>query len=168
MQLQLSGTANDSIVDGPGLRFTIFVQGCPHHCKGCHNPQTHPFEGGTATDTAELLERIRNNPLLDGVTFSGGEPFCQAQPLAELGRQIHELGLNIITYTGFTFEELYARRNENGIGALLEVTDHLIDGPFIEAQKSYQLHFRGSANQRILDCQKSLELGYAVETEFPQ
>ncbi len=168
MQLQLSGTANDSIVDGPGLRFTIFVQGCPHHCKGCHNPQTHLFDGGTAADTAELLERIKANPLLDGVTFSGGEPFCQAQPLAEIGRKVHELGLNTITYTGFTFEELYARRSENGIGALLEATDFLIDGPFIEAQKSYQLQFRGSANQRILDCRKSLEQGCAVETEFPQ
>lgn len=167
MQLQLSGTANDSIVDGPGLRFTIFVQGCPHRCKGCHNPQTHDFKGGTPADTEELLEKIRRNPLLDGVTFSGGEPFCQALPLAEIGKNVHALGLNIITYTGYTFEELYARRNENGIGKLLEVTDYLIDGPFVEAQKSYQLQFRGSANQRILNCRKSLEAGCAVETEFP-
>lgn len=167
MHLQLSGTANDSIVDGPGLRFTIFVQGCPHRCKGCHNPQTHVFDGGTPSDTDELLERIKRNPLLDGVTFSGGEPFCQALPLAEIGRKIHDLHLNIITYTGFTFEELYERRSEEGIGELLAVTDYLIDGPFIEAQKSYQLQFRGSANQRILDCRKSLETGRAVETEFP-
>ncbi len=167
MQLQLSGTANDSIVDGPGLRFTIFVQGCPHRCKGCHNPQTHDFKGGTPADTEELLEKIRRNPLLDGVTFSGGEPFCQALPLAEIGKKVHELGLNTITYTGYTFEELYARRNESGIGELLEVTDYLIDGPFVEAQKSYQLQFRGSANQRILNCRKSLETGCAVETEFP-
>lgn len=166
MQLQLSGTANDSIVDGPGLRFTIFVQGCPHHCKGCHNPQTHPFEGGTLTETDELLAKIKGNPLLDGVTFSGGEPFCQAKALAALGREIRALGLNIITYTGYTFEELYARRSEDGIGELLEVTDHLVDGPFIEAQKSYQLTFRGSANQRILDCQESLVQGCAVLTEF--
>lgn len=167
MNFQLSGTANDSIVDGPGLRFTIFVQGCPHHCKGCHNPQTHDFGGGTAADTEELLEKIRRNPLLDGVTFSGGEPFCQALPLAAIGKEVHALGLNTITYTGFTFEELYARRQEDGIGELLAVTDFLIDGPFIEAQKSYQLQFRGSANQRILDCRRSLETGCAVETEFP-
>ncbi|MBR2912905.1 MAG: anaerobic ribonucleoside-triphosphate reductase activating protein [Oscillospiraceae bacterium] len=166
MQLQLSGTANDSIVDGPGLRFTIFVQGCPHRCKGCHNPQTHDFKGGTPADTEELLEKIRRNPLLDGVTFSGGEPFCQALPLAEIGKKVHELGLNTITYTGYTFEELYERRSEEGIGELLAVTDFLIDGPFIEAQKSYQLQFRGSANQRILNCRKSLETGCAVETEF--
>ncbi len=166
MKLQLSGTVNDSIVDGTGIRFTIFVQGCPHHCKGCHNPQTHEFNGGTSTDTNELLQKIKDNPLLDGVTFSGGEPFCQASALAELGRHIHALGLNIITYTGYTFEELYARRNEDGIGALLEVTDILVDGPFIEAQKSYQLRFRGSKNQRIIDCSASLAQGFAVETEF--
>ncbi len=166
MKLQLSGTVNDSIVDGTGIRFTIFVQGCPHHCKGCHNPQTHDFNGGISTDTNDLLPKIKENPLLDGVTFSGGEPFCQAPALAELGRHIHALGLNIITYTGYTFEELYARRNENGIGALLEVTDILVDGPFIEAQKSYQLRFRGSKNQRVINCCASLAQGFAVETEF--
>ncbi|MBQ9110407.1 MAG: anaerobic ribonucleoside-triphosphate reductase activating protein [Oscillospiraceae bacterium] len=166
MHLQLSGTANDSIVDGPGIRFTIFVQGCPHHCRGCQNPQTHPFEGGTLTDTDALAEQIRANPLLDGVTFSGGEPFCQAAALADLGEKVREMGLNVITYTGYTFEELYARREEDGIGALLAVTDHLVDGRFIEEQKSYQLHFRGSANQRVLDCRESLARGCAVETEF--
>lgn len=166
MHLQLSGTANDSIVDGTGLRFTIFVQGCPHHCKGCHNPHTHDFTGGTVSDTDELLEKIKGNPLLDGVTFSGGEPFCQAKALAALGREIRSLGLDIITYTGYTFEELYARRSEDGIGELLEVTDFLVDGRFIEAEKSFQLRFRGSRNQRVIDCKKSLAEGCAVVTEF--
>ena len=106
MELRIAGTANDSIVDGPGIRFTIFTQGCPHHCEGCHNPQTHDFSGGKLADTDELLDRIRSNPLLDGVTFSGGEPFCQAEALAELGSRIRSLGLNIVTYTGYTFEEL--------------------------------------------------------------
>ncbi len=166
MHLQLSGTANDSIVDGPGLRFTIFVQGCPHHCKGCHNPQTHPFDGGTATDTDELLEKIKSNPLLDGVTFSGGEPFCQAKALAALGREIKSLGLDIITFTGYTFEELYERRTEDGIGELLEVTDLLVDGRFIIEEKSWQLRFRGSRNQRVIDCRQSLAQGCAAVTEF--
>lgn len=166
MHLQLSGTANDSIVDGPGIRFTIFVQGCPHHCAGCHNPQTHPFDGGTPADTDELLGRIKGNPLLDGVTFSGGEPFCQAAALAELGAQVRELGLNIITYTGYTFEELYARRTVDGIGDLLAVTDYLVDGRYVEELRSYELHFRGSSNQRILDCRASLAEGCAVVTEF--
>ncbi len=165
MQLNLAGTANDSIVEGPGLRYTIFVQGCPHHCEGCHNPQTHAFDGGTPTDLEELLAQIRRNPLLDGVTFSGGEPFCQAGVLAELGRAIHAMGLNIVTYTGYTFEALLAMEDPD-VQALLAVTDWLIDGPFIQSQQSYQLHFRGSANQRILDCQASLQQGTPVETEL--
>ncbi|MBQ8927954.1 MAG: anaerobic ribonucleoside-triphosphate reductase activating protein [Oscillospiraceae bacterium] len=168
MLLQVSGTANDSIVDGPGLRFTVFVQGCPHRCPGCHNPQTHPFEGGTPTETGALLERIKENPLLDGVTFSGGEPFCQAPALAALGQEVRRLGLNIMTYTGYTFEDLYEHldEEENGYRALLSVTDWLVDGPFIESLKSYQLHFKGSINQRILDVQKSLAAGSPVGADW--
>lgn len=161
--LKLSAFVNDSIVDGPGLRFSVFVQGCPHHCPGCHNPQTHPFEGGTPMDLEELLDRIRRNPLLDGVTFSGGEPFCQAKELAVLGKAIRTLGLNIMTYTGYTFEYLYAHRANDGIGDLLDVTDWLVDGPFIESQRSLELQFRGSANQRILDVPKSLAIGKPIE-----
>lgn len=137
MTLRLAGTENDSIVDGPGIRFTIFVQGCPHHCPGCHNPQTHDFAGGTDTDCAQLLARIDANPLLDGVTFSGGEPFCQASVLAELGAQLRQRGLNIITYTGFTYEKLLEDANqENGYRALLEVTDYLVDGRFEQDKKA--------------------------------
>lgn len=165
MNLRLAGTVNDSIVDGPGIRLTIFTQGCPHHCAGCHNPQTHDFNGGSITDTADLLEKIKGNPLLDGVTFSGGEPFCQAEALAELGNDIKSLGLNVITYTGYTFEYLFEHKNDNSYGKLLEVTDFLIDGKFIESEKDWQLKFRGSRNQRYLDCQKSLETGSAVEIE---
>lgn len=165
MELRIAGTVNDSIVDGPGIRFTIFVQGCPHNCKGCHNPHTHDFEGGTIVDTEELFEKIKGNPLLDGVTFSGGEPFCHAQALSGLGRQIKELGLNIITYTGYTFEQLYEKRNEHCWNKLLEVTDFLIDGPFILEQKDWEIKFRGSSNQRYIDCQASLAAGKAIETE---
>jgi anaerobic ribonucleoside-triphosphate reductase activating protein len=165
MELRIAGTVNDSIVDGPGIRFTIFTQGCPHNCEGCHNPQTHDFNGGTIVDTDELLEKIKGNPLLDGVTFSGGEPFCQADALAELGREVKALGLNVITYTGYTFEKLYEKRSENGWGKLLEVTDHLIDGPFVLAQKDWEIKFRGSSNQRYIDCQESLKQGRAVECE---
>ena len=164
--LTISDTVNDSIVDGPGLRFAIFVQGCPHHCPGCHNPQTHPFTGGKQVTTEELLAKIQANPLLDGVTFSGGEPFCQAQALAELGREVRKLGLNIITYTGYKFEYLYEHRAENGIGELLSVTDWLIDGRFVEELRSLELHFRGSANQRILAVPESLAAGQAVETDL--
>ena len=164
MELNLYGTVNDSIVDGPGLRFSVFVQGCPHNCKGCQNPDSHPFDTGTPTSTDELLERIKNNPLLDGVTFSGGEPFCQPLPLYELGKQVKALGLNIVTFTGFTFEYLYEHRETNtGYAALLSVTDYLIDGPFVESLRSLELRFRGSSNQRIIDVQKSLAAGHAIE-----
>ncbi len=165
MELRIAGTVNDSIVDGPGIRFSIFVQGCPHNCEGCHNPQTHDFNGGTIVTTEELLDKVKGNPLLDGVTFSGGEPFCQAEALAKLGKEIKALGLNIITYTGYTFEQLYENRDKNHWGELLEVTDYLIDGPFILAQKDWEIKFRGSSNQRYIDCQKSLEEGCAVETQ---
>ena len=165
--LRISDTVNDSIVDGPGLRFTIFVQGCPHHCPGCQNPQTHDFEAGKVINEMELLERIKGNPLLDGVTFSGGEPFCQARALAVLGREIRKLGLNIMTYTGYEYEFLYKHRAENGIGELLEVTDWLVDGPYIESLRSLELHFRGSSNQRILDIRKSFEAGEPIEAVLP-
>lgn len=165
MMLRISGIANDSIVDGPGIRFTIFNQGCPHHCEGCHNPQTHDPAGGENVDTEELFEKIKANPLLDGVTFSGGEPFMQAKTLAALGREIKALGLNIVTYTGFTFEELYGNREKNGWGELLDVTDYLVDGPFILEKKDWNIKFRGSSNQRYIDCAASLAAGNAVETD---
>ena len=165
MELRIAGTVNDSIVDGPGIRFTIFTQGCPHNCEGCHNPQTHDFHGGNIVDTDELLEKVKSNPLLDGVTFSGGEPFCQAHILAELVREVIKLGMDIITYTGYTFQQLYEKREQNACGGLLEVTDYLIDGPFILAQKDWEIKFRGSSNQRYIDCQESLKQGRAVVCE---
>lgn len=165
MELRIAGTVNDSIVDGPGIRFTVFVQGCPHNCKGCHNPQTHDFNGGTVISTEALLDKIKGNPLLDGVTFSGGEPFCQAEALAHLGREIKKLGLNVVTYTGYTFENLYEEREQNHWNELLEVTDVLIDGPFILEQKDWEIKFRGSSNQRYIDCQESLKIGKVIEKE---
>lgn len=165
MKLRIAGTVNDSIVDGTGIRFTIFTQGCPHRCRGCHNPETHDFNGGKVIDTAELLEKIKGNPLLDGVTFSGGEPFMQADALADLAVEIKKLGLNIITYTGFTFEELFKNRDKNGWGRLLEMSDYLIDGKFEIDKKDWEIKFRGSSNQRYLDCRKSLTEGRAVEIE---
>ena len=167
MKIRLAGVANDSIVDGPGIRFTIFVQGCTRRCKGCHNPQTHDFNGGYESSTEELLQKILSNPLLDGVTFSGGEPFEQAEALYDLGKKLSEKGYNIITYTGYTFEYLIQNANEkNFYKELLSVTDFLIDGEFEIDKKSYELKFKGSSNQRILDCKKSLKEGRAVETEL--
>ena len=112
-----------------------------------------------------MLDKIKGNPLLDGVTFSGGEPFCQAQALASLGQEIKRLGLNIVTYTGYTFEKLFESRDQNNWDELLKVTDILIDGPFILEQKDWEIKFRGSSNQRYIDCQESIKQGRAVETD---
>lgn len=168
MEIQVAGIVNDSIVDGPGIRFTIFVQGCPHNCAGCHNPQTHTATGGESISIETLLERIQDNPLLDGVTFSGGEPFMQAEALSVLAQEIHDnTGLNIVTYTGYTIEELIAGANNiPGWKTLLQETDILIDGPFVESLKSYELRFRGSSNQRCLDSKESIRQGKAVEIQI--
>ena len=116
----MAGVVSESIVDGPGIRFTLFVQGCPHKCEGCHNPQTHDFSGGKDDDTDAILERILENPLLDGVTFSGGEPFCQAKPLADLAMKIKAAGLDVISYSGYTIEYLIKHSNsENGTRLLI-------------------------------------------------
>lgn len=163
--MKIAGIANDSIVDGPGLRFTIFTQGCPHNCEGCHNPQTHDFNGGQEININKILEQISANRLLDGVTFSGGEPFYQAHALHLLGIEIKKLGLDIITYTGYNFEYLIEHANEkNGYADLLSVTDYLIDGKFDLGKKNYLLRFKGSSNQRIIDVKKSLTNKAIIET----
>lgn len=156
-KLRISGIIAESIVDGPGIRFVIFTQGCFHHCKGCHNPHTFDINGGTLMDTDDLITKIKENPLLKGVTFSGGEPFLQAGALYEIAKECHSLGLDVISYTGYTFEELVAGFEEHPEWkSLLENIDILIDGPFIEEKKSLMLLFRGSSNQRILNARKSL------------
>lgn len=167
MKIKLAGVVSESIVDGPGIRFTIFVQGCPHKCEGCHNPETHDFDGGKTADTDRIFEKITENPLLQGVTFSGGEPFCQAEPLAELAYRLKKEKMHIISYSGFTFEKLLEMSEKDiNIRKLLENIDILVDGPFILLQRSLELRFRGSKNQRIIDVGKSLEEGKAVETEI--
>ena len=162
LQLRLAGLAGDSITDGPGIRLTVFVQGCPHRCPGCHNPQSHDFAGGELTGIDEILEKIRRNPLLSGVTFSGGEPFCQPGPLAELGREIRAMGLELAIYTGYTFEELTAEKDPARM-ELLALADTLIDGRFLLAERSLDLKFKGSRNQRILNVPASLAANAPVE-----
>ncbi|MDP4133643.1 MAG: anaerobic ribonucleoside-triphosphate reductase activating protein [Bacillota bacterium] len=160
--LKISGTVSDSIVDGPGLRYTVFTQGCPHHCEGCHNPGTHDFNGGKDIDTQEILKQIFANPLLDGVTFSGGEPFCQPLPLCEIAKEIKAKGLNVVTYTGYTFEELLALKRD-GVKELLKLSDVLIDGRFVLKRRKLALYMRGSENQRIINVSRSLAEGKAIE-----
>lgn len=159
----IAGLEQDSITNGPGLRFVIFTQGCPHHCVGCHNPQTHEIGIGTQMSADALFAKIKANPLTKGVTFSGGEPFLQAEELADLGERLKESGYEVAVYSGWTFEELLEKsKREPGVKRLLSCSDVLIDGRFRLEEKSLDLRFRGSANQRILDVQKSLRTGQAV------
>ena len=160
--LDLSGIVSDSIVDGPGIRTTIFSQGCPHHCPGCHNPETWAFGCGTQIPVEAVVDIVKSNPLCRGVTFSGGEPFAQAEAFARLARLLKNQGYEVASYSGYTFEELLAGTEKQK--ELLSSIDILIDGRFILAQKSLEVAFRGSRNQRILDVKKSLSAGQAVET----
>ena len=160
--LDLSGIVSDSIVDGPGIRTTIFSQGCPHHCKGCHNPETWAFGCGTKMPVEVIVDIVTSNPLCRGVTFSGGEPFAQAAGFAKLAAALKEKGYEVASYSGYTFEELLHGSEDQK--KLLEAIDILIDGPFVLAQKSLEIAFRGSRNQRILDVKKSLAEDRAVET----
>lgn len=154
--LKIAGVVKESIVDGPGFRYVVFTQGCKHRCPGCHNPNTHSFDGGTIVSVDTLLEQIRKNPLLDGITLSGGDPFEQAEACALLAKKAKEMKLNVMAYTGYTFEDIMARSCEKKEwNSLLEVTDILVDGPFEQAKKNMMLKFRGSANQRIIDVKKS-------------
>lgn len=157
MEIRIAGTVSESIVDGPGLRYVIFTQGCPHNCEGCHNPQTHDFSGGKIVDTSALFKECTSDPLNSGVTFSGGEPFCQPEPLYVLGKKFKERGYDIMCYSGWTFEELLEKANhEEFVEKLLSITDILVDGRFELDKRTLALPFRGSENQRLIDVQKSL------------
>lgn len=158
--LNLADIVGDSIVDGPGIRMTVFCQGCPHHCEGCHNPETWEFGYGTEMEEERIAQIVCSNPLCRGVTFSGGEPFAQAEGFAKLAKLLKAAGYEVASYSGYTFEQLLhgtpAQRE------LLAGIDVLIDGPFLLAERSLELSFRGSRNQRILDVPKSLAAGEAV------
>ena len=161
MKISLSGVTGDSIVDGPGLRLTIFTQGCPHNCPGCHNPQTHDHNGRSWGETDDFIAAAAENPLLDGITLSGGDPFMQPVPCLELAKGAHKIGLNVWAYTGYTWEALWQENDPDKL-ALLKETDVLVDGPFLLAERSLELKFKGSRNQRTIDVKKSLEKGEIV------
>lgn len=166
-KLRVAGIVPESVVDGPGIRYTIFTQGCRHHCKGCHNPQTHDFSGGYEVDTDDLLKELIQDPLIQGVTFSGGDPFEQPLPLADLAAKVHKTGRDVMAYTGYTFEQLLKRsEREPSVMDLLRQTDVLIDGRFVLELLDYDLRFRGSSNQRVIDVPQSLATGRVVTFEF--
>jgi anaerobic ribonucleoside-triphosphate reductase activating protein len=149
--IRIAGIVRESIVDGPGLRFVIFSQGCPHHCKGCHNESTHDFNGGYDCELTRILEEIDKNPLLSGVTFTGGEPFCRPVEFYKLAVEIKARNLDIVAYSGYTIEELQQMaKKEKAIEELLDIIDYLVDGPFILEERDLTLEFRGSRNQRFI------------------
>lgn len=166
LTLDLAGIVRESIVDGPGIRFVVFCQGCPHHCEGCHNPATHAFGTGKETPVERILEEFGKNPLLDGITLSGGEPFCQPRAMAEIAKGVKERGGNVFAFTGFTYEELVKKaESDDGIKQLLEQCDWIVDGRFVLAERDLSLRFRGSRNQRILDMRATREAGEPVLAE---
>lgn len=152
IKIRLADVARESVVDGVGIRYTVFVQGCPHHCEGCHNPSSHAFEGGHILTLGKIAGEIVKNPLLDGVTFSGGEPFCYAKECAILAEFIKSKGMNVWAYSGFTLDELIAKaKTDENIAKFLSLIDVLVDGRFVLAQKNLMLRFKGSENQRIIN-----------------
>ena len=152
MQIRIAGLVPESFVDGDGIRFAIFMQGCRRNCSGCQNPETHDLNGGRLVDTDEILCAIKKNPLLDGITLTGGEPLLQICAANELARAAKNFGLSVWLYTGYTFENLPPEA-----AALLENVDVLIDGEFVEDLRDLNLQFCGSSNQRVIDLNKTRE-----------
>ena len=156
--IRVCGIERESIVDGPGFRYVLFVQGCPHRCPGCHNPESHDFEGGTDMTAEEVFADIMKNPHLRGVTFSGGEPFEQVPALLKLAGMIKEAGLSLMSYSGYTLEELRGRHDAE-TDELLGMLDILVDGRYVESLRNLTLIYRGSENQRVIDMNKTREAG---------
>lgn len=172
-QLCVYGLVPDSIVDGPGLRYVVFVQGCTHGCPGCHNPESQPSEGGMWYSLDAIHDDIVANKLIHAVTFSGGEPFEQPEACALLAERLKSEGYNIWAYTGYLFEDLLRMAKDDAIeqaphiAAFLGNIDVLVDGPFVSALQSLDLKWRGSSNQRIIDVSATLASGAVVEWHAP-
>ena len=162
MDIRIYGLVNDSIVDGPGLRFSVFTQGCPFACEGCHNPESRSFYSGKIYDTSQIIAQFSKNPLLSGITLTGGEPFAQSAACKHIAIAAHAMGLNVWAYSGYTYETLI--HNEPG---LLNQLDVLVDGPFILDERSLSLKYCGSRNQRIIDILKTRETGQIVTWTGP-
>ena len=159
--IRVGGIEPESIVDGPGFRYTVFVQGCDFCCPGCHNPQLQTGTGGTEMSINDMLCAIQANPLLDGLTLSGGDPFTQAASCATLAEAVRGLGLSVVTFTGYLWENLLAPGREDWL-RLIKASDIIVDGPFVMALRDIDLRFRGSANQRLIDVRRSLAAGRVI------
>lgn len=160
MLVRIAGIVQESIVDGPGFRLAIFFQGCPHNCENCHNPETHSFHGGRFIHIDEIIAMM-DNPLLDGVTLTGGEPFWQMVAGKVIAKEAHKRGLNVWAYSGWTFERLLRLVGSE----TFEDIDVLVDGPYKQHLRTLDLPWRGSVNQRIIDVKRSISEGRTVEME---
>lgn len=165
MDIRIAGVIPESIVDGPGIRYTVFTQGCYHNCPGCHNPQTHDPEKGYNKDIDVIINEIKKDTLITGLTISGGEPFLQVPAILELTKRAQAIGLDVLIYTGYTYEELIAL-NDEMVKEVLMTANYLIDGRFELDKKSYTLEFKGSSNQRLIDLKKTIKTGQITETSF--
>lgn len=157
--IAVNSRIQDSIVDGPGMRYVLFVQGCNHHCKGCHNPQTWNYTRDNLMSADAIIAEIRENPLTSGVTFSGGEPIDQASELEPIAEWCQQNNLNVIIYTGYLWENIKDL-------PIMKYVDFVVDGEFIQEQRSWECKFRGSTNQRIIDVKKSIKSGVAIEVDY--
>lgn len=167
--LSLFGLVEEDAVNAPGISLAVFCQGCWHpddtpdmvhgHCVNCHNPLSHPKEGGKEYTSEQLFELLKANPLHRTLVISGGEPVCQAEALQPLLKQAKEAGYKVWIYTGYTFEQLRYRKEWDYIKDSLDV---LVDGPFIEHLKSTRLKYRGSKNQRLIDIPRTLKADKVV------
>lgn len=156
-EIRLAGIIYESLVNGPGMRRVFFAQGCKHNCKGCFNPETHDFIGGEIKDMDDLIKDTLDNPMIKGVTFSGGDPLEQAEKFAYMAKKFKEKGLNVWSYTGYTYEEiLRCKDNRVGWNDFINNIDVLVDGEFQIDKKDENLKYRGSSNQRIIDVKESL------------
>ena len=158
MDIRVSGILSESSVDGQGIRYVVFTQGCKHNCPGCHNPETHDFNGGYLEDIDKIVSEIASDKLLRGLTISGGDPMEQPEAVLELATKVKGLNKTVWVYTGYTYEELVNKNNPT-IDKILETIDVLVDGRFIERLLSPELRYIGSKNQRVIDCKKTLAFG---------
>jgi anaerobic ribonucleoside-triphosphate reductase activating protein len=163
--MRLIGITHESIVDGPGIRVVVFAQGCTAACPHCHNPDSWTINGGQEYTVRQVIRMIRKpgpgRKKVQGVTFSGGEPFLQAGELAQVAFEAKRIGWDVVTYTGYTYEEIL-RQNDAEMQTLLNFTDYLIDGPYIHEKRERNIPFRGSTNQRIINMEETRKRGRVV------
>lgn len=166
-KIRLAGIAYESLVNGPGIRRVFFSQGCNHDCVGCFNKDTHNFSGGDEMEIDSLIKDVSENPMIKGITFSGGDPLEQAEKFAYMASEFKKIGLNIWCYTGYTFEYIIENLdNRIGWRDLIYNIDVLVDGKFELNKTKNGLRFRGSTNQRIIDVKKSMNSGVIELLEF--